>query len=680
MAEQTYYFNAYVTPVWVNPNNLVDGNIGTFAASGAKKSTVQVLTGNTCPGDDLGIISKVELRVFAYGDGDDRIDITPVFTGGDGDVHETVPVVSPGDWTAYVDITSDTNHPDWSAWSQVQSLGCIIDNVAVAKANVMYASKVEVRVTYWVPPVSDIDVGAAPIDRPSWVAQGYTRINKDNPANASGRLHSIKIWAFQTDLRGLIVGTFYITNGNTLKCRDSALIGDVIAGSEQTFAGLSIAIEEGDYIGAYWPGGSLEASYSGFDGIWWLSDNYANPGDEAIYDLNAGRAMSLYGYGDIEEVVVPTVTTQAVTDIGTTTATGNGNITATGGQNCSKRGVCWNTTGNPTVADDKSEETDSFGTGAFERPMTGLSPSQHYYVRAYAYNSEGYGYGDQVEFDTLAMTSPTTTTQAVTAILGTTATGNGSITDTGGENPSKRGVCWNTTGSPTVADDKSEETDSFGVGAFSRPMTGLVIDTHYYVRAYAYNSQGYGYGNEVEFDAAPPGIDIGAPAIERELYTTPDFTRISKTNPANASGMLHTIEVYAFLNMTGLRVGTFYATNGSTFKCRDSVLIGDVEAGAVRTFTGLSIAVEAGDYIGCFSPSGGIQSGVGEGWWYVTGEFIDPDDETAYTFYGDRALSLYGYGDLPVGWTGKISGVTNPAKIMGVDVANIAKVKGVASA
>lgn len=38
-------------------------------------------------------------------------------------------------------------------------------------------------------------------------------------------------------------------------------------------------------------------------------------------------------------------------------------------------------------------------------------------------------------------------------------------------------------------------------------------------------------------------------------------------------------------------------------------------------------------------------------------------------------------GDAPAaGWTGKISGVTNPAKIMGIDVANIAKVKGVASA
>ncbi len=95
--------------------------------------------------------------------------------------------------------------------------------------------------------------------------------------------------------------------------------------------------------------------------------------------------------------VAPTVTTQAVSDIAPVTATGNGNMTDNGGENASKRGVCWNTTGNPTVANDKSEEIGSFGVGAFTRPMTGLTPGQHYYVRAYAYNSAGYGYGGQVD-------------------------------------------------------------------------------------------------------------------------------------------------------------------------------------------------------------------------------------------------------------------------------------------
>ncbi|GAI63833.1 unnamed protein product, partial [marine sediment metagenome] len=537
MPEVTYHFNAYTTPVWANPDNLVDGDTGTFAASAAKKSE-QVLTGNNCPGTNLGTITKVELRVFAHGDGNDRIDITPVFDGGDGEVHETTPVVSPGAWTPYVNITWDTNSHDFALWSQVQDLDCIIDNVAVAKANVMYASKVEIRVTYWVPPVSDIDVGAAPIDRSGYRPAG-TMVAKNNPANASGIIQTVKAWSHNS-ITDFYVGTFYRPDPdnfpNKLKCRDSQFAGSLPADSEQTLTGLYIAVQEGDYIGCFFPSGSIDTYIFGFDGFWRVTGEFIDPGDETTYPFYMGDVISLYGYGDFIPPAPPTAATQAVDDISQATATGNGNITGTF-EHCSKRGVCWNTTGNPTVADSKSEETDSFGTGAFTRPMTGLSPSQHYYVRAYAYNSEGYGYGNQVEFDTLALAAPTATTQAVTDILGATATGNGSVTDTGGENPSKRGVCWNTTGNPTVADDKSEETDSFGLGVFSRPMTGLITDTHYYVRAYVYNSQGYGYGNEVEFDAiAPPDIDIGAPAIERASYTTPNFTRISTANPANASG------------------------------------------------------------------------------------------------------------------------------------------------
>ncbi|MBA7582463.1 hypothetical protein ES708_24391 [subsurface metagenome] len=236
------------------------------------------------------------------------------------------------------------------------------------------------------------------------------------------------------------------------------------------------------------------------------SPTYAGGIIEVSYDSGSSWAGATYDDFMFEEwgdliVTAPTVTTQAVSSIGTTTATGNGNITDLGYENCSKRGICWNTSPNPTIANDKSEETDSFGTGAFSRPMTGLTPGQHYYVRAYAYNSAGYGYGAQVEFTTLEL--PTVTTQAVSDIAATTATGHGNIVDAGVPNCDKRGVCWNTTGNPTVADDKSEEADGFGAGAFSRPMTGLTPEQHYYVKAYAYNSAGYGYGGQVEFDTLP---------------------------------------------------------------------------------------------------------------------------------------------------------------------------------
>lgn len=117
--------------------------------------------------------------------------------------------------------------------------------------------------------------------------------------------------------------------------------------------------------------------------------------------LSAGEIdeirQGIYGAG----VVAPTVTTQAVSNIAATTATGNGNITDTGGEACHTRGICWSTNPNPTTADDKAEDDGggAYGTGAFAKVMTGLTPGQHYYVRAYAINSEGTSYGADVEFD-----------------------------------------------------------------------------------------------------------------------------------------------------------------------------------------------------------------------------------------------------------------------------------------
>ena len=99
--------------------------------------------------------------------------------------------------------------------------------------------------------------------------------------------------------------------------------------------------------------------------------------------------------------ILPVVTTQATTDITTTTAIGHGTITDVGGEsNCTKRGICWNTTGSPTVADDKKEFVGSFPAEAFSGNMTSLTPDQAYFARAYAYNTGGYGYGSTEGFNT----------------------------------------------------------------------------------------------------------------------------------------------------------------------------------------------------------------------------------------------------------------------------------------
>ena len=101
--------------------------------------------------------------------------------------------------------------------------------------------------------------------------------------------------------------------------------------------------------------------------------------------------------------VVPTVTTQAVTNITETTATGNGNITALGIPNPTQYGVCWSTSANPTTANSKTTQGATSTTGAFTSSITGLSGGTMYYVRAYATNDTGTSYGDNVTFTTLAV-------------------------------------------------------------------------------------------------------------------------------------------------------------------------------------------------------------------------------------------------------------------------------------
>ncbi|MBA7634577.1 hypothetical protein ES703_42166 [subsurface metagenome] len=130
----------------------------------------------------------------------------------------------------------------------------------------------------------------------------------------------------------------------------------------------------------------------------------------AIDSLQAGgRFSGANGYIDCTQVYVevdysavsaPTVTSQAVSSIGTTTATGNGNQTDNGGEDASAWGVCYNTTGNPTTADSVAAGSGAGGVGPFTAAMSGLTPGQHYYVKAYATNSAGTGYGGEVEFTT----------------------------------------------------------------------------------------------------------------------------------------------------------------------------------------------------------------------------------------------------------------------------------------
>ncbi|MBU1943507.1 MAG: hypothetical protein KKE36_07540, partial [Actinobacteria bacterium] len=158
------------------------------------------------------------------------------------------------------------------------------------------------------------------------------------------------------------------------------------------------------------------------------------------------------------------------------------------------------TTGNHT--------TDGTGTGTFTSSITVLSPGTLYHVRAYATNSVGTSYGDDLTFTT--DTTPTVATTAATNVTSTTADSGGNVTADGGDPVTARGVCWSTSPNPTTTGNHT--TDGTGTGTFTSSITVLSPGTLYHVRAYATNSVGTAYGSQEEFttDAVVPTLTTSA--------------------------------------------------------------------------------------------------------------------------------------------------------------------------
>jgi hypothetical protein len=140
-------------------------------------------------------------------------------------------------------------------------------------------------------------------------------------------------------------------------------------------------------------------------GRYWSSTRYADPNGYFLNFTGNGLYMSIddkrYGCSvRCLKDLFPTVTTTAATSITTTTASSGGNVTDEGGNTITARGVCWGTASGPTTAL-TTKTADGTGTGPFTSSITGLASYTLYYVRAYATNSAGTSYGNEVSFTTM---------------------------------------------------------------------------------------------------------------------------------------------------------------------------------------------------------------------------------------------------------------------------------------
>ncbi len=197
-------------------------------------------------------------------------------------------------------------------------------------------------------------------------------------------------------------------------------------------------------------------------------------------------------------VGVPLGTTDEASEVTETTALGNGSIYNDGGASITQHGVVWDTNANPTIALATRTEEGVGVVGDFSSLMDGLTANTLYYYRVYATNSEGTGYGEDKTFTTNITGAPTVTSEDPADLQEATVTGNGTIVGIGGSSVTEHGHCWSTSPNPTTADSKTTN-GAASAGAFTSAITGLTQNTRYYYRAYATNTQGTGYGNNVTF-------------------------------------------------------------------------------------------------------------------------------------------------------------------------------------
>jgi hypothetical protein len=202
-------------------------------------------------------------------------------------------------------------------------------------------------------------------------------------------------------------------------------------------------------------------------------------------------------------LVLPLVKTSLITNITLNGAYCGGNVTSDGGYTVTAKGVCWNRASNPTIENDSTLE--GSGIGQFTSNLTGLQPNTKYYVRAYAKNISGVAYGNEISFTTLA-NLPTLTTTEISTITANSAASGGNITSDGSAIITSRGVCWSTIAGPTIANNSTN--DGTGIGQFNSVLRNLQPNTKYYVRAFAINSLGTAYGNEVSFSTLTTEIEL----------------------------------------------------------------------------------------------------------------------------------------------------------------------------
>ncbi len=289
-----------------------------------------------------------------------------------------------------------------------------------------------------------------------------------------------------------------------------------LLGGERTSAPGYADIETTGY---YWSSTAYDHKYA------WCRMLYKDTSSVGRYYRSKEQAMHVRCIKDTSSQVIPqkppTLETYEADSITQTTAVSGGNITDEGDAPVLARGVCWSLISMPDLKTAIDSTSDGTGSGSFSSRITGLSPENTYYVRAYARNIYGTSYGNQISFTTLQDTTlPTVVTANVDEITSNSAKCGGDVTSEGGTSVTDRGVCLGFYPNLKLENAIDTISQGSGTGAFTCYLTNLLPDTMYFIRAFATNAAGTGYGALYNFRTDPIAGPEPLVDIEGNVYQT----------------------------------------------------------------------------------------------------------------------------------------------------------------
>lgn len=190
----------------------------------------------------------------------------------------------------------------------------------------------------------------------------------------------------------------------------------------------------------------------------------------------------------------PHVSTDSITNITPNTAICWGRVNDNGRSAIRERGICWGPTHQPTISNNHISVEQ--GSGAFVATLEGLTKGTAYYARAYARNGVGISYGNEIPFTT-PTGAPTVGTSVITNVTSNSISCWCNVTSDNGHEVTSRGVCYSTISNPPTLLDNCI-TNGSGTGEYSIIIPNLQSNTIYYIRAFATNSEGTGFGETKE--------------------------------------------------------------------------------------------------------------------------------------------------------------------------------------